>query len=173
MNFTLQFRLSIFIFVLALIASSTGLFSPSVYRETSWVIPQNRGQDLVTLLSLFIFAPISIRANQGSLRAYLIWLGLVGYLCYTYTGAAFAYGFNELFPVYLALFSLTGTSLIVGLTTASRYVHSAAFSKQTPRVVVAVFLFTMAGMLATMWISQIAGFYLTGELPERIGNSTA
>ena len=49
------FTLSWIVLALAGLAAATGLFFPAVYRaETAWVIPQNRGQDLVTLLALAV-----------------------------------------------------------------------------------------------------------------------
>jgi hypothetical protein len=168
MNFRVQFRLSLAIFFLAAIASGVGLLLPSVYRETNWVIPQNRGQDLVTLLILVAFLPISFAANKGSIRAYLIWLGLIGYLSYTYTGAAFSYGFNELFPIYLSLFSLTGLSVIFGLMRVDSKLVKQSFSERTPLNFVASFLLLMALLLTVLWVGQIIPFYLSGELPEMI-----
>jgi hypothetical protein len=37
-------RLTWAIIVLAAIAAAVGLFIPTVYRETAWVVPQNRGR---------------------------------------------------------------------------------------------------------------------------------
>jgi hypothetical protein len=106
-------RLTVAIIALAAVSAGTGLFAPSVYRETAWVIPQNRGQDLVTLLVLavLVLVPVLAHVRRGSPRATLVWLGLLGYLAYSCTAAAFAYAFNELFPVYVALFALSGASL--------------------------------------------------------------
>jgi hypothetical protein len=62
-----------------------------------------------------------------------MWLGLLGYLAYTYAGAAFAYGFNALFPVYVALFGQTGASLIGGLSGVDAVATKQAFDAGTPR----------------------------------------
>jgi hypothetical protein len=161
-------QLSYAIIMLAAIAAGVGLFMPSVYRETDWVVPQNRGQDLVTLLALAALVPALIRAGRGSARGTLVWLGLLGYLAYTFTGAAFAYGFNVLFPVYVALFSLTGATLIAGLSSIDPQKLRAAFDEQTPRRGVIVFLVAMAAILCLLWGSQIIPFYSRGELPNMI-----
>jgi hypothetical protein len=161
-------RLSCAITILAAVAAATGLFFPPVYRETAWVVPQNRGQDLVTLLALAALVPALIAARRGSARGTLIWLGLLGYLAYTYTGAAFAYGFNVLFPVYVALFSLTGSALIAGLSGIDTDQLRAAFDARTPRSGVVVFLVIMGGILCLLWFSQIIPFYTHGELPNMI-----
>jgi hypothetical protein len=147
---------------------STGLFAPSVYRETAWVIPQNRGQDLVTLLVLAVLVPVLAHVRSGSPRATLIWLGLLGYLAYTYTAAAFTYAFNELFLVYVALFALNGASLIAGLSGINAVALRAAFDVHTPRRAVIAFLLIMSTLLCLLWFSQIIPFYTRGQLPEMI-----
>jgi O-antigen ligase len=100
----IAFNLSLLIAVLSAVASIAGLAVHGIYRETAWVIPQNRGQDLVTLVALLFFIPCAFAAWRNSPRGTLIWLGLLGYLAYTNTGAAFAYGFNLLFLVHVALY---------------------------------------------------------------------
>jgi hypothetical protein len=165
----MAFLLSWLVMTLAAIAAAVGLFAPSIYRaETAWVVPQNRGQDMVTLLALVVMVPVLRAAQHGSPRATLIWLGLLGYLAYTYTGAAFAYAFNELFPVYVALFGGTGAALIAGLSSVDAARLQGAFSDQTPRRSVAAFLLVMAALLCVLWFSQIIPFYTRGELPNMI-----
>jgi hypothetical protein len=165
---TVAGRLTIAVIVLATFAAGIGLFLPEVYRETNWVIPQNRGQDLVTLLVLAVLIPALIASRHGSARGTLIWLGLIGYLAYTYTGAAFAYGFNKLFPIYVALFALTGAALIAGLCGIDAAALRNAFDSQTPRRSVVAFLIIMALLLCALWVGQIVPFYTEGTLPEMI-----
>jgi hypothetical protein len=161
-------RLTWLIIALAALASAVGLLVPSVYRETAWVIPQNRGQDLVTLLMLCVLIWALAQAQRGNPRATLIWLGLLGYLAYTYTAAALVYGFNWLFPVYVALFGLTGAALIAGLSGVDVHGLRAAFDHRTPRRAVIVFLLVMSAILCLLWGSQIAAFYIDGTLPPMI-----
>jgi hypothetical protein len=161
-------RLTMAIMALAAIAAAMGLLIPDVYRETDWVIPQNRGQDLVTLLALAVLVPVLVAARRGSPRATLIWLGLLGYLAYTYTGAAFAYAFNELFLIYVALFALTGAALTAGLSGMDASALRGAFDAGTPRRGVIAFLLIMAVVLCLLWFSQIIPFFTQGKLPEMI-----
>jgi hypothetical protein len=163
---TIARRLTIPIILLAAVAASAGLLRPSVYRDTAWVIPQNRGQDLVTLLALAALAIAAFEARRGSLRAKLIWLGLLGYVAYTYTGAAFAYAFNELFLVYVALFGLSGAALIAGLSSLDTGRARMAFDEGTPRRGVIAYLAIMALMLCVLWLSQIIPFLTDGTPPE-------
>ena len=160
--------LSWVVVALAAVAAAVGLFLPSVYRETDWVIPQNRGQDLVTLLALAAMLPLLRATARGSPRATLAWLGLLGYLAYTYTGAAFAYAFNHLFLLYVALFACCGAALIAGLSGIDAAALHAAFDERAPRRGVIAFLLIMAAVLCLLWLSQIAPFYLRGELPAMV-----
>jgi hypothetical protein len=153
---------------LATIAAAIGLWMPAVYRETAWVVPQNRGQDLITLLALAVLVPVLRLAQQGSPRGTLIWLGLVGYLAYTYTGAAFAYAFNELFLVYVALFGATGATLIAALSGIDARALQGRFDEATPRRAVAGYLVAMVAVLCLLWLSQIVPFLTRGELPNMI-----
>jgi hypothetical protein len=164
----LAHRLTPWIVALAAIASGAGLFFPSVYRETAWVVPQNRGQDLVTLIALAVCVTAWRSARDGSPRSTLIWLGLLGYLAYTYTGAAFAYGFNLLFLVYVALFSMTGAALIAGLSGIDATTLHAAFDARAPRRGVAAFLLVLPLVLCLLWFSQIVPFFIEGKLPPMI-----
>jgi hypothetical protein len=161
-------KLTYAIIVLAAIASAVGLLLPSVYRETDWVVPQNRGQDLVTLIALAVLMPITVASRNGSARATLIWIGLLGYIWYTYTGASFSYGFNQLFLIYVALFSLSSAALIAGLSSIDVMAIQRAFDASTPRRAVIVFLLLMAAMLSLLWLSQIIPFFTRGQLPEMI-----
>lgn len=156
------------IIALAAVAASVGLFVAAVYRETAWVTSQNRGQYLVTLFALTVLILVLVGVRRGSPRATLVWLGLLGYIAYTYTGAAFAYGFNALFLVYVALFSLSGAALIAGLLGIDAPALREAFDHRTPRRAVIASLLVMAAVLCLLWLGQIIPFFKEGKLPEMI-----
>jgi hypothetical protein len=122
----------------------------------------------VTLLALVVLVPVLAAARRGSRRSTLVWLGLLGYLAYTYVGAAFAYGFNELFPAYVALFGLTGAALIGGLSGIDAVAMKQAFDAGTPRRGVVAILLVMAAVLCALWVSQIVPFYTEGRLPDMV-----
>jgi hypothetical protein len=165
--------LSTLVVPLATAASLAGLFVPGLYRETAWVVPQNRGQDLVTLAALCVLVVALILARRGSARALLIWIGVLGYVWYTYVGAAFVYRFNELFLVYVALFSLSSAALIALLAPLHVAALHATFDKNAPRRATALFLLAMAAILSAMWLSQIVAFLVSGALPDLIVKANA
>lgn len=159
-------RLTIALIPLAAIATVAGLAAPGVYtRNPATIIPALRGQDLVTLLALPALAAALYGAWRGSARATLIWAGLLGYLFYTYTGAALGYYFAGLSPLYIALFSLGtfGTiALAAGIDAAAIAGH---FDLATPRRATAAFLALIGVMLAGLELGQIGGYLGSGVLP--------
>lgn len=104
------------IIVLSVVATGVGLFVPGFYRDVDFPLPQLYGQDLLTLI---IAAPALTGAlyyaHSGSLRGYIVWLGIIGYLLYTYASYAFLTAFNELYLIYVALLGLTLFTLIGGI----------------------------------------------------------
>lgn len=165
--------LSTLVVPLATAASLAGLFVPDLYRETAWVVPQNRGQDFITLAALCVLVAALIFARRGSARALLIWIGVLGYVWYTYVGAAFVYRFNELFLVYVALFSLSSAALIALFATLDVATLHTTFDRRAPRRATAVFLLAMAAILSAMWLSQVVAFLVSGELPDLIVKANA
>jgi hypothetical protein len=173
-NLRVAQRLSALIVVLGAIASAGGLFMSSLYRgETAWVVPQNRGQDLITLLAMPILAVTLLAVRRGSARATLAWIGLLGYVCYTYAGAAFAFHFNEFFLIYVALFSLSIFALIAAFTGIDVAALRRTFDTHVPRRAVSIFLAVLGCMLTLMWVGQIIPFLTTGTLPDLIVRAAA
>ncbi len=66
-NLRIAQTLTVSIILLAALAALGGLLLPGLYRETEWVLPQVRGQDLVTLLALpFLAAAMAAAAGIGA-----------------------------------------------------------------------------------------------------------
>jgi hypothetical protein len=160
-------RLSLAVVVLAAIASLAGLLVPGLYREGA-LRAAMRGQDLVTLAALPVLAAALPGLRRGSANATTLALGLLGYLAYTYTGAAFAYRFNPLFLVYVALFSLSVTA--VGALVAGADVAALA-ARPAPRRATAAFLVLVALFLAASELGQIVPALLAGRAPDLLVTS--
>lgn len=148
------------------LAALAGLASPQTYgRNPATIIPALRGQDLVTLVALPALAAALYRSWLGSTRATLIWLGVLSYMLYTYTGAAIGYYFDALTPLYILLFSLTlfTMGLVVGgLDAGATATH---FDATTPRRAMAGYLALIGLFLAALELGQIVQYIGTRELP--------
>jgi hypothetical protein len=159
------------IVVLAGVASGGGLLVPGLYRDPAGMVPVLRGQDLVTLVALPVMVVTLLAARHGSARGTLVWLGLLGYVCYTYTGAAFAYHFNNFFLIYVALFSLSVFALVALASGIDDAEIRGRFDNAAPRRPVVAFLGLIAFMLAAIELAQNIQFLTTGVIPEGITRS--
>lgn len=174
-NLRVAQTLTALIVLLATVASAGGLLIPDLYRDPAAMKPVLQGQDLVTLIAIPVMAMTLLAVRRGSARGTLAWLGLLGYLLYTYVGAAFAYAFNDFFLIYLAIFSLSVFALVAAATGIDVAELHRRFDTAVPRKPVAGFLILIALMLAMGELGEIIPFLTTGAVPEiirRSGGST-
>jgi len=151
----------------AAVASAGGLFIDSLYRDNAWVIPQNQGTDLVTLVvAVPVLLLAASRATKGSTRAAIVWFGVLGYLWYVYTGASFAYALNLAFLLYVALFALCIPALVALAVRLDVNGLRDRFDGHTPLRPVALYMAFIAVMLIVLWLGQLMPFYVSGVLPE-------
>lgn len=162
--------LSIIIIPLTLLVAAGGLLIPGLYGS-SVMVPATRGQDLLTLITLPVLALALAAARRGSTKAAIVWAGILGYSFYTYTGAAFAYGFNRFFLVYVALFSLSVAALIALATGLDLAALKRSFTATTPRGPVVGFLIFIAVMLVVPELGQIIPALANGTVPDLIARS--
>lgn len=149
--------------VLAAVASAVGVLVPGFYRDAAVLVPQARGQDLLTLVLAVPALAVSLDyARRGSLRAYVVWLGVTGYLLYTYASYAFMTAFNELHLVYVALLSLF--ALAGGLARLDADALSRAVGSHPVRAYVA-FEVLVALLVGGLWLADVVPALLTGSVP--------
>lgn len=158
---------------LAVIAAGSGLFWNGLYKnDTKSGAVQEQGNDLVTLvLSVPLLLASAYFAAKGSLRGRLIWTGMVFYFLYTYAMMAFMTAYNQLFLVYVAIYSLSlytfGASLLTLDINKVKDSLSAAPVKAT-----VVFMFLVSIMLLTMWLGDIVPSLMAGQAPARLETYT-
>ena len=159
-------------FFLAIVAAGVGLFVPGFYRDAEVLLPQLYGQDLLTLVvAVPVLAGALYYGSQGSLRGYVVWLGVTGYLLYTYASYALLTSFNELYLVYVALFSLTLFTLIGGVARIDPTDLKEALDGHPVRGYVA-FQALVAGFVALMWLAEVGPASLAGTRPPSIAETT-
>jgi hypothetical protein len=158
--------------LLAVVATSAGLFVPEFYRDAEVLLPQLYGQDLLTLVVAVPALVVALYyAHQGSLRGYVVWLGVTGYLLYTYASYALLTAFNELYLVYVALFALTLFTLIGGIARIDPADLKEALDGHPVRGYVA-FQALVAGLVALMWLAEVGPASLAGTRPPSIAETT-
>ncbi|HYF75588.1 MAG TPA: hypothetical protein VD973_00495 [Symbiobacteriaceae bacterium] len=154
------------IIVLGAVASWGGIFLPGLYRDSQYMVAQAVGQDVVTLFIVVPALAVTLfYVRRGSSRATLAWIGLLGYMLYTYTTFPFGAAFNPFFLIYVALFSLSIAAMITALSSLDIAVWRARFDSTTPIRSVAIFLFFISLMVTALWLPEVIRYLMTGNLP--------
>lgn len=156
--------------VLLVIAAMSGLlFGTGLYAQGEpFLLAQGIGQDIVSLaVALPGLIVSALYSRRGSKRAQLIWLGILGYLAYTYALFSFDIHFNWLFLVYVGLFGCSLYALISGIAAIDSVEIKARFGEKTPVKVVSVFLAVVVVLFYFLWIREVGSASVAGNIPER------
>jgi hypothetical protein len=163
-NFKISFYLSILATILAAIASAIGLFNAKIYNDNSFVKSAWYANDWVTLVVVVPLLIITlILLKNGDFKTRLIWLGLMGYLFYNYAFYLFGAAFNNIFLLYVAIYTLSFFALIVGLAAlpAKNIIGTSKIIRG-----VSFFLILISIMLCLVEIPPCFTIITKGEIPE-------
>ena len=189
-------RLSWLIAVLAIIAAGVGLF----YQDGGRSFPfttlrgdtvQMYGQGLYhyeTVMNgtgfkgtdafmLFLATPLLVIAGlfywRGSLRGGLVLTGILACFLYTYTHAALNYAYNNLFLIYVAIFSASLFALVLACLSFDLPALPSHFSSRLPRRAIAIYLFVVGSVLIIVWGGlSVLPALLQGSAPKELGSYT-
>lgn len=151
---------------LAGLTSLAGLVVSDLYRDAPFWAQQARGIDLATLLLAIpiLFAGLWA-SRRGSRIGRLAVVGGLLYLVYNFSIYATAVAMNPLAAMYIAVLGLAVWSFALNLTS----IHLAAIAEpvnaRLPHRTTAWFLIAVAALFGLLWLSQIAAFTVSGELP--------
>jgi hypothetical protein len=123
------------------------------------------GQDWVTLV---VAVPLLLLATylaaSGSFRSQLLRIGVLWYFAYTYLIMAFGAAYNQLFLVYVALYSASLFALV--LSVLSIDVAGLPGHLQTlARRAIAWLMIGIGGALLLMWLGRIVPPMISGGTP--------
>ncbi len=163
----LSLWLTLAIAILVIISSSAGLFIKSIYaRETlSWMV-QAYGQDIANLVAAAALLSAVYFVSKGSVKAFLVWIGVLLSLLYPYVIYAFDIHFNSLFLVYVALVGLSFYTLVDGIIRL--HLDKSYFAANNRARVVSVFLMVVAVLFYFLWLSEDIPALLTGKMPQTV-----
>ena len=159
--------LSVVAAILAILGSVTSLAVHGIYAElTSAFLPQAIAQDLANLSiaspALLVTAAMALR---GSLRAYLVWLGVLAFTVYNYVIYTFSVPFGPLFLLWVAVLGMCLFSLIGGVASVDRSAVQRSFTSRRAVVVVAWSLIVIAVLFYFLWLSEDVPALLAGVAP--------
>jgi hypothetical protein len=162
--------LSIAAAVLAVAGSLIGLSVPAIYASLTPVfLPQALAQDIANLAIIspawLILAALALR---GSLRAYLLWLGVLTFTVYNYVIYTFSIPFGPLFLIWVAVFGMSLFALIGGVAVADHRAVQSAYTSRRAVTVVAWFLIVVAILFGMLWLSEDLPALLSGAKPQSV-----
>lgn len=157
--------LTLVIAALAIPVHVAGLMVPTLYRDPAILLPQNLGTDLVTVALMIPLFGFSCAVMGRWPRGRLLWLGALGYFAYAYGMYALGVHWNRLFLAYVALFGLSFYGLLLGLARTPAAEFAAGFTPRTPVRATAIYLTSVAILVAAMWLVEEVGGTVSGVEP--------
>lgn len=166
----LWFWLSIAAGLLAATGSVIALAVPSIYVCLSATfLPQALAQDIANLAvaspALLVLAALALR---GSLRAYLLWLGVLSFTIYSYVIYTFSIPFGTLFLLWVAVLSLSLYALIGGISFADHTAVARSFRGRGAIKAGGWFLIITGILFALLWLSEDVPALLSGTTPKSL-----
>ena len=150
------------------------LYGRGLYRYDTLLIGAGfAGVDAVTLavaVPLLVIAVVLYR--RGSVRGTLLLTGTLAYFLYTYASMAFGAAYNELFLVYVGIFSASLYALIAAIASVDLTGLPLHVSERLPRKAIAVYLFAVAKFLVIAWAGDVIWSLVTGRVPKALGAYT-
>jgi hypothetical protein len=127
------------------------------------------GNDAVTLfLAVPILVAALISSQRGSLKAQLVWMGVLDYMLYNYAFYLFGTAFNVFFLIYVALLGLSIFALIFGLTNLDVNGIRQQVSERMPvKWIGGYFLFVAFG-LSAVYLSQVPSIVTASGNPTNL-----
>lgn len=166
------YRLSIALAALMVAQSALGLLMPQLYRDEAWIAATWYGNDWVTLV---LGAPLLVAgmllAKRGSVRGYLLMLGMLGYGAYNYAYYMLGAAIGVFFPIHIAGVLLAVAAIIVSLAHTDAAEVAGAFRSNTPvRALGGFYVFVGTGLSIVwlgMWAAHVFGGVPTPIAPEQ------
>ncbi len=162
--------LSIAAALLAMVGNVVALAAPRIYADLKPAFfAQAVAQDVASLiLALPAWLILAILGLRGSLRAYLLWLGVLTFTVYNYVIYSLAVPFGPLFLLWVAVFGLALWALIGGAVSPDHETVRLAYKSPSAVKITAWSLIVVAGLFVLLWLSEDVPALLSGRAPESL-----
>jgi len=163
-------RLSIVAAMLSAAGSVVGLAIGDIYAPlTPAFLPQALAQDVANLVLVVpLWLILATLARRGSLRAYLLWLGVLAFTVYNYVIYTFSIPFGPLFLPWVAVLGISLYALIGGIAALDHEAVAAAFTSRRAVVVAGWSLVVMAILFGLLWLSEDVPALRAGLRPQSL-----
>jgi hypothetical protein len=155
---------------LAVTGSAIALSIRSIYAGlTPIFLPQALAQDVANLaVASPAWLVLAVLALRGSVRAHLLWLGVLTFTVYNYMIYTFSIPFGPLFLVWVAVLGLSIYALIGGITVLDHEAVKSSYSSPIAARVVAWLLIITGVLFGLLWLSEDLPAALSGTTPQSV-----
>lgn len=156
--------------IVSIIGSVVALVIPAIYASlTPAFLPQALAQDVGNLaVASPAMVILGILALRGSLRAYLLWLGVIIFTVYNYVIYTLSVPFGSLYLVWVAVLGLCLYALIGGIATVDHNLIQGAYSSRRTVTAAAWTLIVAVPLIAFVWLSEDLPALLSGTTPQSL-----
>ncbi|MCC6456370.1 MAG: hypothetical protein IT328_15555 [Caldilineaceae bacterium] len=159
------YLLGTLIAVLLAITAGAGVLMDGLYRPflDEPLVAFQFFQDLLSLLFAPLLVMVMVWTDRGSLRAFVIWNGLLVYAAYYYAFYCFGFVYTLYYPLYLAVMGLATFSLVGLSSNVDLQFFRARVSERMPvRLVSGVLGMTV--LFVPIWLSMMFQGIRTGQV---------
>lgn len=157
--------LSAAIAALMVAASVLGIVVDDLYQEDAWAREAFRGGDIVTLgvvVPVLILA--LVQARRGSVRAMVVWIGVLAYALYNYAYYVFGASFNDAFLIHIAIFSSSIFALVLAVSNLDVAATAEPLRRRQLARWIGGFLTLVGAGQGALWVFVIVRYAVTGEV---------
>ena len=150
------------------------MYGHGIYRYDSLLVGAGfRGVDAVTLfLGVPLLVTSAVLYRRGSFRGALLLAGTLAYFLYNYASMALSAAYNDLFLVYVALFSTSLFAFILVLMSFDLASLPSRFSPALPRREIAAYLAAVGFLLVVLWLGDVVAALIRDSVPAALGSYT-
>ncbi len=147
-------------------AAAATFFVPGVLRGPAVMNGSARGTALVVLLVAIPTLLLAMgSAAAGAIRALIVWMGAIAYIAYQAVLFIFATPFNQLFLLYLAMFTLSFWSVVSVFRQVDLESLRARFSRRLPVRGLATYALIIVVLNALAWLRNVVPGALSSTPP--------
>jgi hypothetical protein len=151
------------------------IYGQGVYhRDTIFQTGASQGSDIVALFVALPLLAISFMFYRGgSLRGGFVLVSVLAYYLYYGASLGLVVAYNNLYLVYLALFSASFFAFVLALNAIDLPSLPGRFSPRLPQRGTAIFMFVVGIGVAFIWLSDVINALTTNGVPQALGSHIA
>ncbi|MFN2120453.1 MAG: hypothetical protein ACK2T0_08695 [Anaerolineales bacterium] len=170
LNGSLWVWISVAAALVAVLGNIVGLMVPAIYaRLTPAFLAQAYAQDVANVALVapawLVLAALTLR---GSVRARLLWLGVLLFAVYNYVIYTLSVPFGPLFLLWVAVLGLSFYALLGGILTTDQEQAAASLQNRLASRVTGWVLLVLAVLFAALWLSEDVPALLSGTTPASV-----